>query len=218
MPSASDHLVLLPHTWLFVPCDVDLRIVAYQEARTPCGVTYTATVSVDDEDAGVIHNDGWGGATRFLTHPHARFGTSQMADYAAACRTHNGGVLADEWLLEELVNSWALTDAIGVARRSGNRLLRELDAVEPNSTTLVQRPDDLVGPVILSANCELVTPFTQAERQAVIDQLAEMPESGFDRWWQIWVDVPGTPGGVWEDLTPRPRGVPPTDPAAGSTR
>ncbi|GAA3386389.1 hypothetical protein [Cryptosporangium minutisporangium] len=221
-------LMLLPHTWLYVPAQPTIVLTSYQQTPTADGVAYTATLSIDDETVGVLHNDGRGGATTFHANGSPRFRPADMAAYAAACRAHSGDAVAAEWVFDELISAWELEYAIQTARRTGQRVVRALDAL-PNSDD----PTDPGDVIVLSGDLRLLTPFPDAQRDALAAQLTAEQVTDADRWWQIWAepaDQPtqtaaprrpaatgqpshGSRNGGWQDLTPRPTGVPDHDPA-----
>ncbi|EXG81984.1 hypothetical protein [Cryptosporangium arvum] len=195
----SPDLLVVPHTWLYAPRNPTLTITSFQEAPTPDGVACTATISVNDEAVGLLHNDGRGGATVFHSNGNPRFGPADMTAFVAACRTHNGGVLAAEWVFEELISSWSLEYAIQVARRTGHRVIRALDAIgEAESAESL---------VVLNGAHRLVGTLAGSGRDALIAHLTATSYGNEQRWWQVWTELRPRHG-AWQDLTHRPAGVP----------
>jgi hypothetical protein len=214
-------LVPLAHTWLYIPRGTHPQVTSFQDAQTPDGIAYTAALSLDHQPVGVLHNSGQGGPTVF--HGHDRSGLDAMTAFVATCRSHDGGVPPEEWLFDELLTSWTLGEAITTARRTGQRVIRALD--------VWASPDDPSTGAILTGDVRILAPFDQAQRATLAVLLAEMRIPGLDRWWQEWTEpVAGTgattsPGdkagerdGRWNDLTPRPKTAPSTDPVASRCR
>ncbi|GAA3386322.1 hypothetical protein [Cryptosporangium minutisporangium] len=220
-------LVLLRHTWLYVPAQPRISLSSYQETLTVDGVAYTAGLSVEDEPVGILHNDGRGGATTFHANGAPRFRPAEMAAYVAACRAYGGDPVAAEWVFDDLISAWKLEYSIQITRHNGRRVVRALDVLPT-----VEDPAHPGDVIVLSGEVRLIDPFPGSQRDALAAQLQSQQVADADRWWQIWTEPCGQPnqtattrpatdgqadhghrGGCWQDLTPRPAGVPDHDPA-----
>jgi hypothetical protein len=176
-PGQEQQWVRLPHTGLRVPHD-RLKVTDLQQIPTHNWPAYTATLTLDGQSVGAIHNDGNGGDTTLACDP-ARWGAQRMADYAAACRRH-GQPATQQQVLDALVTECELDQATAAAHAAGGALARLIDT---------------------NGSIRELRTITPAPRhlQEVLD-LGRTLTRGTDQQWEIWTGaawfaVPGTVSG-----------------------
>jgi hypothetical protein len=167
--------VLLPHSGLRVPHDW-LKVTDLHKTSTHNWPAYTATLTLDGEPVGAIHNDGNGGDTDLASDP-ARWGWQRMADYAAASR-HRGQPASVQQVLDALVIECEIDQAIRAAQTTDGTLARLVDA---EGTIRDTRP---------------ITPAPHRLQEVL--ELGRTLTRGPEQQWEIWTGaswfvVPGAP-------------------------
>ncbi|TQS42739.1 hypothetical protein [Cryptosporangium phraense] len=210
-------LVLLPHTWIYVPCGPRPRVTSFRETATSTSYGYTAAISVNEQAVGLIH--GHGRDEVFYSSGNPGFGQEEMARFAAASRSHSGEALTAEWVLGQLVISHLLTRLTPVPPPPGSRLARPVEIVSSIPTPRPERPSlddehDRVGNIVALAGMVVLVGGADGTKPALVAaQLASYRAPGDHLWWQLWNPEVGGSAGYWRDLTARPASVPEGDPA-----
>ncbi len=182
--------VRLPHTGLHVP-DRSLTITAFKSLATSDGYAFTGNLRRNNKQIGTIENHGTGGMTFFHPVDFRAFGERELNEYAAQCRTEEGGPVTAELLLDDLIEELLYEREIKKLGKQGRTLLRLMDNTYPNS-----------GPYSFTQMGARM-PGTDAHWKELARQVAARPDTKprAKQWWQAWN------GTGWIDLTTRPAGV-----------
>lgn len=127
IPPEGEHQrwVQLTHTDMRVPHE-RLRVTTLRQHTTANGVAYTATLSLNGTEVGIIENHGNGGQT-WLRPARTNLGRSPIDEFTHGCRLR-GEPVSEEDVLVALVNEYDTDRIIRAATSAGATVVRLRDA------------------------------------------------------------------------------------------
>ena len=128
LPAGEPPLTRLVHSGLFVPDD-RLKVTSLRRLATKGREAFTAVLRPGRARVGTIDNDGRGGATMYHAKRPDVFGWRHLEQFVSQCR-HRGGPVADEFVLDCLVDEYDLARRIKHAQAGtrGRTIVRLVDA------------------------------------------------------------------------------------------
>lgn len=202
-------LITLPHTGLQIP-HKRLRIRKLCTLALANGVALTAQLLYSGRPAGLICNNGDGGATIYQPYAGSPFDRQAFSRYVADCRTPHGLVKLDEVILDLLVEEHETNRHLNQAQQRGNTLARHTHQLptEPHGDQEPEarpHPDASVrGDIVceigeLHKGAEHTTGDQRANLIAGLDHAAACDQPGT---WQVWT------GHTWTPITEPSLGQP----------
>lgn len=181
--------IALPHSDLRVPRELQhLRVTSYRSFDTGDGEAFNAVLRRGRVKVGTIRNTGVGGSSSYDPDPGSPFGYRELRAMVAHCRTGAGDRVAEEDVLDALVEECQSNRRISQAARAGRIALR----------MRVPLGNSFYTPAVATAQPIRDT----ADRVQLARELdTDMPAETGGRW-QMWT------GDRWDDLTATPHGEP----------